>query len=140
PAAAGAPPELLGQLGLAPVGVSGLADPLRLDEGVTFDAAPAEGADQAAEVVDQELRAHDLRGAADRPDDRRDGESAALPLELGHLRVDLAHRFSLYPRRKAPDAGSRRGRRTCLYTAGPPTARPRAMSAADLAVISFRPD
>src|SRR5207244_2274164 len=80
---AGVPRELLGQLVLAQGGVSGLDDPLRLDEGVTFDAAPAEGADQAAEVVDQELRAHDLRGAADRPDDRRDGESAALPLELG---------------------------------------------------------
>src|SRR5437773_3142771 len=58
----------------------------------SFDAAPAEGADQAAEVVDQELRAYDLRRAPDRPDDRREapGDRKSTRLNSSHITTSYA--------------------------------------------------
>src|SRR5207244_13397391 len=64
---------------------------LPLDEGVSLDAPATERADEPAEIVDQKLRAHHLRGAPDRAHDCRDREAASLTFELGHPSEDLPH-------------------------------------------------
>src|SRR5439155_87280 len=94
---AGVPGEVLGQLVFAERRAACLDNPLRLDERVAFDASTAQSPRQTAQIVDDELRTDHLRRAPDGPDDGADGESAPLALELGHLRVDLAHAPSIGP-------------------------------------------
>src|SRR5256885_85726 len=89
---AGVPREVLGELVLAQRSVAVHEHPLGLHEGVALDAAAAERAGEPAQVVDQELRAHHLRGAPDSPDDGAHRETPSLALKLCHTRVDLTHR------------------------------------------------
>ena len=109
----GVPGKLLGQLVLPQRGVAGFDDALRFDEGIALDAAAPECADQATKIVDQELGADDLRGAAGGADDGRDREAAALPLQLGHPRVDLTHSSSI---RRSENRGD--ARRSAVFPVG----------------------
>src|SRR6266508_1903226 len=85
------PRQLLGELVLAERRLARADDAARLVERVTLDAPAAERAREAAEVVDDHLRADDLGRGPDRAHDGADRVAAAFTLELRHALVDLPH-------------------------------------------------
>ena len=91
----GVPGEVFGELVFTQRCVAGLENTLGFFERVAFDAATTERSGEASEIVDEQLRAHDLRRAPRGANDGADREAAALALEFGHPRVDRPHAFIL---------------------------------------------